>query len=95
MRQTSVLIMVFLLSACSINEEYVIQAKEYIRIIENFKEQHGGYPSSLSEAGLDDKEEGPLYYRKLSENHFIIWYPKQLGTSRVYSSQSKTWKTEG
>ena len=59
--------------------------------LETYRQQHGRYPDSLSQAGLEETEEGPLYYDRKSETAYILWYGLTLGESRVFHSVDRQW----
>jgi hypothetical protein len=42
--------------------------------------------------GIEEKEEGPIYYRKESETKFVLWFGTILGESVTYNSDTKEWK---
>ncbi|HXG84427.1 MAG TPA: hypothetical protein VNI84_10400 [Pyrinomonadaceae bacterium] len=49
-------------------------------------------PDSLNEIGIEEKEEGPIYYEKESESRYVLWFGKQLGESATFDSDTKEWK---
>ncbi len=60
--------------------------------IENFRKEKGRTPVSLSEIGIEEKEEGPIYYQRKDETRYILWFGKELGESVVYDSEKKKWE---
>jgi hypothetical protein len=60
--------------------------------VRTYKNEKGSLPSSLKDIGIDEKEEGPIYYRKESESKYIIWFGDGLGESFTYDSQSNKWQ---
>jgi len=64
---------------------------DVIKKIENYRLKNNKLPESLTDIGIEEKEEGPIYYRKDSETDYIVWYGLTLGESRIYDSKAKTW----
>jgi hypothetical protein len=64
-----------------------------IRKIEKFRQDNHRLPSSLREVGLPDSEEGPIYYKRIDNQNYCIWYEMRmtLGESVTYSSATKKW----
>ncbi len=60
--------------------------------IEKFRKEKGRLPNSLNEIGIEEKEEGPIYYEKKSESRYVLWFGKELGESVTYDSDTKEWK---
>lgn len=65
---------------------------DIVKKIEVYRQKNGKLPESLTDIGIEEKEEGPIYYRKDSETDYIIWYGLTLGESRVYDSKTKAWE---
>jgi len=65
---------------------------EIINKIESFRKEKGRTPISLSEIGVEEKEEGPIYYQRKDETRYILWFGKELGESVVYDSEKKKWE---
>ena len=65
-----------------------------VRRIESFRTANGRLPESLTEVGIEIKSESdpPVYYRKDSPDHYIVWYGLSLGESMTYDSRTKTWE---
>jgi hypothetical protein len=64
-----------------------------VQLIDKFVGEHQRLPNDLSELGVKDVEEGPIYYRKEGEREYIVWYGTRLGSSVVYDSKTKRWRT--
>lgn len=64
---------------------------EVIKKIENYRSKNNRLPESLTNIGIEEKEEGPIYYRKDSETDYVVWYGLTIGESRIYDSKTKTW----
>lgn len=85
------------LSAFGISCSGTIRAKEaegtkIIEKIENFRIEKARLPKSLTEIGIVESEEGPVYYKQISDGHYQLWYGAALGESVTYDSDRKTWK---
>ena len=59
--------------------------------IETFKTKKSRLPEALSEIGIKDTGEGPIYYRRTGDSSYEIWFGAELGESVTYDSQSKAW----
>jgi hypothetical protein len=89
-------VIIFLVTnlSCGSNEKELRLMKEgniIIGKIEQFKKEHGRLPDSLSDLGVDEKEEGPLHYEKRSDTEYLLWFGTELGESIVYNSKNKKW----
>lgn len=60
--------------------------------IEAYRETNKRLPDSLSDIGIEESLEGPIYYGKKDDGRYILWFGEELGESRTYDSRSKTWK---
>ena len=90
---TTVLIFCAAGLSCSLTEDRkTARGNEIVRKVEDFKKEKGRLPESLSEIGIEEKLEGPIYYRKESGEKFILWFGTSLGESVKYDSDSKQWK---
>lgn len=63
-----------------------------IKKIELFQIKNNKLPSTLSEIGIKETEEGPFFYRKISQTEYMIWFGTSLGESKTYNSKTKKWK---
>jgi hypothetical protein len=68
-----------------------VKGNEVATKIENFRKERNRLPSSLTEIGIEESENGPIFYRKESESKYILWFGKELGESVTYNSDSKQW----
>ena len=68
------------------------EGEKIIEKITVFESKEGRLPKSLSEIGLRESEEGPVYYRQLSESRYELWYGTSLGESVTYDSERRTWQ---
>jgi hypothetical protein len=59
--------------------------------IESFRRDKGRLPNTLSEIGIEEKEEGPFYYEKKSEGKYVLWFGTTLGESVTYDSDTRKW----
>ena len=76
-------------SACSDSRR--AEADVVIAEIEAFQKANGRLPESLSELGIADSEEGPVYYQKEDSISYKIWYGTSLGEAKVFDSTSNSW----
>jgi hypothetical protein len=90
-RLTSTILFSFILTilfSCD-NREKI--GNQVINKIEDYRLKNDKLPNSLTDIGIEEKEKGPIYYRKDSETDYIVWYGLTLGESRTYDSKTKTW----
>jgi hypothetical protein len=77
--------------SCASNSK-TARGNEIVGKIESFKKEKGRLPESLSEIGIEEKEDSPIHYEKKSDAKFILWYGTSLGESATYDSDTKQWK---
>ncbi len=81
------------ISACNNREDKLIKkGNQVITKIEIYKKQNGVLPTSLSNIGIKEKEEGPLYYQKKDSIIYIVWFGTSEGESKTYYSDTKKWE---
>ena len=87
------LIITIPLSSCSYFREQSLknEANQIIVKLENFKKENNRLPDSLSGIGIEEKEEGPIYYRKTGDATYKIWFGTSLGESVTYDSEKRKW----
>jgi hypothetical protein len=69
-----------------------IEGNKIARKIEAYRETNKRLPDSLSDIGIDETLEGPIFYNKTDEGHYILWFGKELGESVTYDPVTKVWK---
>jgi hypothetical protein len=67
------------------------KGEQAIRRIEEFRQIHHQLPNSLSEIGLPELEDGPIYYHKIDNQNYCIFYGTSLGESETYDSRTHAW----
>ena len=81
----------FLVSCESREAKLTREGNALAKEIENYKKQNHRYPRSLTEIGIEVKQEGPLYYELRDSSYFVIYFGTALGESRVYHSKINEW----
>lgn len=82
------------LSSCYVREQNLRnEGNQVIAKIESFKKDTDRLPNSLKDIGIEEKEEGPVYYRKTSDTTYKIWFGTSLGESVAYDSEKREWAT--
>lgn len=66
-----------------------------IQKVEAFKIEKGRLPNSEPEMNLKVEMDSPAFYEKRTDSTYVVWYGIGLGDSRVFYSDSKTWREEG
>jgi hypothetical protein len=89
-----ILLLSLALFSCSVSHNYDKQkaAEQHISKVENFSRANGRLPDSLRELGVPESEEGPIYYRRLTDSTYEIWFGTGLGESVTYNSDTATWR---
>jgi len=62
----------------------------YTKVIQ-YQKAHGYLPDNLKDIGLEDKEEGPIYYHRQTDSTFYIYYGGVLGESIIYDPKTDKW----
>ena len=58
--------------------------------LENFRQQHGIYPETLSAGKISEPDE--IYYRRKSDGSYILWFGLELGESMTFRSTDRKWE---
>lgn len=66
--------------------------EEIIKKIEAYKKANGHLPDSLGDIGIAEKEEGPVYYSKVNDSIYEIYYGFLLGESVIYNFKTHKWE---
>ncbi len=93
----NVLVLALLIVACSCGAysrqgRLIKEGNEIVGKIESFRKDKGRLPDSLSEIGIKETEEGPIYYAKKSDTKYVLWFGAELGESVSYNSDTKKWE---
>ncbi len=68
--------------------------EEIIAKIENYKKANGHLPDNLTELGVIEKDDGPIYYTKKNDTTYIVYYGAGLGESIIYNFKTKMWERD-
>lgn len=86
------LVLALLLPGCKGREQRLTeQGNALIERIDSFQKATHRLPESLRELGLEEKMEGPLYYQKMSAEHYIVYFGTTVGESMIYRSEKRAW----
>jgi hypothetical protein len=81
-----------LVSGCNGREQRLTeQGNALIERIDAFQKATHRLPENLRELGLEEKMEGPLYYQKVSADHYIVSFGTTVGHSMIYRSEKRAW----
>ena len=87
-----VLCLVLAVSGCETREQRLVkQGNELIEQITSFQKANNRLPENVGELGIEEKMEGPLYYQKLSPQHYIVHFGTTVGKSMIYRSEKRAW----
>lgn len=82
------------LSACDPREMLLRdRGDRVIARIEQYKERMGVLPDSLADVGIREEADYPLYYQKIADDRYQLWFGTSLGESMTYYSDSKRWES--
>lgn len=70
------------------------EGKKVIAQIEGYKLQHGRLPASLTDIGIEEKMEEPIYYGVEDDNGYYVYFGTTLGESTTYHSNTRKWDDE-
>jgi hypothetical protein len=59
--------------------------------VEAFRTSHRHLPETLKDVGIDDPDL-KVFYRKISDDEYCVWFGTSLGESETYSSRTKKWE---
>lgn len=68
------------------------EANKIIVKIDDFKSRNHRLPESLSEIGIVEDETGPIYYQKIDDTNYEVWFGRELGESTTYHSATHQWE---
>lgn len=72
------------------------EGNRLIMKVEQYKEENGKLPPSLTAIGIEEKEEGPLYYDLYQDEHgkvqYRVSFGLSFGESMIYDSEIQEWK---
>ena len=83
------LLSIFLILSCSTKD--FSKAESVIKKIEQYKKSHSKLPNSLVEIGIDNNS-GPVYYDKINEVHYQMFYQIETEEIWTYNTVEKKWK---
>ena len=85
---------IFLISCDYRNKKMIKEAETIIQKIEKYKREKGKIPPNLVYIGIEETEEGPIYYVpwKDSINYIIYFSEAGVGESLKYYSDTRMWE---
>lgn len=79
----------FITQSCTSND--FTKAEVIIKKIEKYKKAHSALPNSLDDIGMDN-DSGPVFYDKLNDSHYQMFYKSESGDISVYNTMEKKWE---
>lgn len=73
-------------------KELMREGTNIVQRVEQFRLDNGRLPKNLLETGLLESEEGPLYYEKRGDEHYVIFFSVGFDDLWGYYSDSKKWE---
>ena len=64
---------------------------EIVNLIKLYKIENSKLPNSLNDLGIEESEEGPVFYVKLDSLNYIVYYGTSLGESIIFYSDINSW----
>ncbi len=68
------------------------EADAYQLRIKGYRSEFGRLPDDAHEMGLQEDLAGLIFYKKVSESDYVLWYGTTLGESVTYSSKTGKWE---
>ena len=65
--------------------------EKIISQVEASRKNHGRLPADLKEVGIDDSDDFRVFYEKMNENDYCVWFGTTLGESESYTSRTRKW----
>jgi hypothetical protein len=79
-----------LLLGCSPSKQKI--GDQVLEQVEAFRRTNGRLPANLTEIGIKETEEGPIYYQQKTTSTYTLWYGTTLGESVTYDSEIRKWR---
>ncbi len=94
MKDYKFLIVLFSILILSCTSKKIKEANQIISKIENYRKIKHVIPNNLDAIGIQETEEGPVYYKKLDSSNYMIWIQAEssIGESKIYYSDSQKWE---
>jgi len=64
---------------------------EIVVRVESFRKGHAHLPETLKDVGMDE-ENLNVFYRRISNDEYIVWFGIGVGESETYNSRTKKWE---
>ncbi len=65
--------------------------EKIISKVEAFRKNHNRLPEDLKEAGINDPDDLRVFYQKMNENEYCVWFGTTLSESEAYTSRTRKW----
>ena len=62
-----------------------------VKHVESFRVARGRLPNSLEELGTQGLSD-QVFYQKIDDNTYEVWFSIALGESEIYDSSTKVWR---
>jgi hypothetical protein len=66
-------------------------AEKIISLVQAFRVRQGRLPETLDEIGFNDQNDR-VFYQKINENEYCVWFGTTLGESETYYSRNNKWE---
>ena len=60
--------------------------------VEQYRAVRGALPEDVRALGVEERLEGPAYYRRVDSTRYEVWYGADLGESVTYRSETGDWE---
>ena len=67
------------------------EGNRIITAIDAFQVKNGRLPETLEEIGIRQNDP-TVFYQKVAEREYRVWFGTSLGESEIYDSQTKAWR---
>lgn len=74
-----------------LHKDQINYGNEIIKQIDDYKKINKRLPVTLNDIKVEDTLEGSIYYERVSDYSYRLWFGTTLGESGTYDSMSKKW----
>ena len=73
------------------HREEIRVGNEVVSLVEAFRTTHSYLPERLKDIGVNEADLN-VFYRKVSDQEYEVWFGTSVGESKTYNSLTKKWE---